>query len=71
MCLNVFSYVSVAEWPPFGRELLIRFTVGSLVFWLIVFLIISHFGFEGETLVLIASVSGHCLYFTFYIINAE
>ena len=27
--------------------------------------VISHFGFEGGTLVLIASVSGHCLSFTF------
>ena len=30
----------------------------------IVILVISHFGFEGGTLVLIASVTGHCLYFT-------
>ena len=29
-----------------------------------VFLVISHFGFEGGTLVLIASVPGHCLSFT-------
>ena len=27
---------------------------------------VSHFGFEGRTLVLIASVPGHCLPFTFY-----
>ena len=27
-------------------------------------LVISHFGFEGGTLVLIASVPGHCLSFT-------
>ena len=32
----------------------------------IVFLFISHFGFEGGTLVLIASVSGYCLSFTSY-----
>ena len=31
----------------------------------IVILVISHFGFEGETLVLIAAVSGHCFSFTF------
>ena len=31
----------------------------------IVILVISHFGFEGWTLVLIASVPGHCLSFTF------
>ena len=34
------------------------------VFWLIVILVISHFGFEGGTLVLIASVPGRCLSFT-------
>ena len=28
-------------------------------------LVISHFGFEGRTLVLIASVPGHCLSFAF------
>ena len=28
-------------------------------------LVVSHFGFEGRTLVLIASVPGHCLPFTF------
>ena len=32
----------------------------------IVILVISHFGFEGRTLILIASVPGHCLFFTFY-----
>ena len=36
------------------------------VFWHIVMLVISHFGFEGGTLVLNASVPGHCLSFTFY-----
>ena len=29
------------------------------------FLVISHFGFEGGTLALIASVPCHCLIFTF------
>ena len=44
----------------------------SLVLRLIVILVISCFGFEGGTLVLIPSVilipsaPGHCLYFTFY-----
>ena len=32
----------------------------------IVILVISHFGFEGQTLVLIAAVSGHCFSFTFF-----
>ena len=29
-------------------------------------LVISHFGFEGRTLVLIVSVSGHCISLTFF-----
>ena len=33
---------------------------------LFVALVVSHFGFEGRTLVLIASVTGHCLPFKFY-----
>ena len=32
------------------------------VFLLIVILVISHLSFEGGTLVLIASVPGHCLF---------
>ena len=31
----------------------------------IVILVISHFGFEGGTLVLIAAVPGHCFSFTY------
>ena len=38
------------------------------VFLLIVILVLYHFGFEGETLVLIASVPGHCLSFTVAIV---
>ena len=56
----------VAEWPLFGRELLIRFTACSLwVILLSVILVIPHFGFECGTLILIASVPGHYLSFTF------
>ena len=36
-----------------------------LVFELIIILVISHFGFEGGTLVRIASVLGHSLSITF------
>ena len=36
------------------------------VFKLIVIVVISHFGFEGGTLVLIVSVPGHCLSFTLF-----
>ena len=35
------------------------------VFWLFVMLAISHFGFEGGMVVLIAPVSGHCILVTF------
>ena len=41
----------------------IRDTVCSLCVYLII-VIISHYGFKGGTLVLIASVPGHCLSFT-------
>ena len=34
------------------------------MFYLIVILIISHFGFEVRTLVMITSVPGYCIYFT-------
>ena len=34
---------------------------------LFVALVVSHFGFEGRNLVLIASVPGHCLTFTYHI----
>ena len=62
----ILSRVKVAEWPPFRRELLIRFTVFSLfILTIIVILVIYHFCFRGGTLVLIASVPGHCLSFTF------
>ena len=30
----------------------------------VVYLVVSHFGFEGGTVVLIAQVPGHCLPFT-------
>ena len=65
-CVSIYL-VRLAEWPHFGRELLIRFTVCSLCILtlVMVILVISYFGFEGGTLVLIASVLGHCLSFTF------
>ena len=40
--------------------------VFSLYFAYCFCLVISHFGFEGGTLVLIASVPGHCLSFTLH-----
>ena len=62
-----FSSVKVAEWPPFGTELLIRLTECSLCFYLL-FLVVSHFDFEGGSVVLIAQFPGHCLHVTFFLI---
>ena len=38
---------------------------------LFVALVVSYFVFDGEPLVLIASVSGHCLPFTFYSLSDQ
>ena len=54
----------VAEWPPFGRELLIWFTACFLCIMTYCNSFISQFGFDGGTLVLIVSVPGLCLSFT-------
>ena len=56
----IFSKVRADKWPPFGKELLIRWTVNSLCF-----MSICSFGFEGETLILITPITGHCLPFRF------
>ena len=44
---------------PFGKELL------TLYSYCMVILVICHFGFEGLSWVLIASVPGHCFLVTF------
>ena len=54
----IFSSVYVADWPPYGKELHVLF-----VLCLFVFSDISLFGFEAETLVLIAPVPGHVIPF--------
>ena len=40
---NIFSSVWVAEWLSFGKELLIRLTIGFFVF-----LVISRFGLRQD-----------------------
>ena len=65
----IFSWFLMAEWPPFGRGLLIRFTVGTLCFLTYCNFSYFPFWFEGGTLVLIASVPVHCLSFTVHFIN--
>ena len=60
----------MAEWPPFGKDLLTRSTVCLFVLCIFVILAVSHFGFEGKTLVLIAPVvAGHCSPFTFNVVQ--
>ena len=66
-----FSKVKVADWPHFGEnaahtvKLYVVFVLCLLfVLCIFVILIVSHFGFEGGTLILIAPVPGHCLPFT-------
>ena len=46
------------------RAALSVYRIFSLYFDFLQFFVISHFGFEGGTLVLIASVPVHCLSFT-------
>ena len=59
MCVHImFSSFSLAEWPPFGKELLTRLTICSLC--ILTICNISHFLFW----VLIASVPDLCILFT-------
>ena len=63
MCVHIiFSLVWVAEWPPFGKELLTRLTISLCILTICNF---SYFGFEGWIWVLIASVPGLCILLTF------
>ena len=52
---------------PFVKDLLIPFTISSLCITSIRILVVSRFGFKGGTLVMIASVPGRWLHFTFYL----
>ena len=62
MCSYYSCSVRVAEWPPFGKELLIRLSICSLCILTICYF---SFGFEGWIWVLIASVTGLCILVTF------
>ena len=61
----IFSSVRVAEWPPFGKELLTRLTICYLCVLTICNFSYSRFGFEGGIRVLIAPVPGRCILVTF------
>ena len=54
----------LVDCPRFWKELFTQLTVGSLCNCLFVIIVISHFGFEGKILVLIAPVPGLCSPFT-------
>ena len=64
MCSYYFNSFWVAEWPPFGKELLTRLTICYCCI-LTIILVISRFAFELLIWVLIASVPGLCIIFTF------
>ena len=59
----ISSYVSVAEWSIFGKELLTQLFIYICLF---VFLILSNFSFDGKTFILVAPIPGHCLPFILF-----
>ena len=61
----IFSSVWVAEWPPFGKELLTRLTISYLCILTICNFSYIRFGFDGSIWVLIAPVPGQCILVTF------
>ena len=65
-CLYLFRL----KWPPFGERAAHSVNRMFTLICLFVSLVVSDFGFEGRALVLIASVPGHCLPFTFNINSA-
>ena len=65
-----FSSVWVDVWPPFGKELLTRLTICSLL-TICNFLSCPCFGFEGGIWVLIIPVLGHCILVTFVSQNGQ
>ena len=69
VCSYQFSSVSVAEWPPFGKELFIRFTICPLCILTIFILVIFRFVFNCRICVLIATVPDHCLLVAFIILT--
>ena len=62
MCVHIiFSLVWVADWPPFGKELLTRLTICSLC--ILIILDISCLGYDCWIWGLITSVSSLCIHF--------
>ena len=57
VCFYLFSFVSVAEWPPDGKQLLTRLTIIMFSHMLTICNIsYFRFGFKGWVLILIATV---------------
>ena len=67
-CVHYFSLVWVGEWPPFGKKLLTRLAICSLLYFdyfLILFISRLGLGRGGWIWVLIASVPDLCILLTF------
>ena len=60
----ILGSVIVAEWPPFGKELLARLTVCYLCLFLCVIPFISRFGLEDRISGLTVPVPGHSFSYT-------
>ena len=62
VCLRIFSYVKVTEWPPIGK--IAAHSAYEMFSWykyLIVSLVFSHLGFWSGSLFLIAPFPDLCL----------
>ena len=62
VCLHIFSYVKVTEWPPIGK--IAAHSAYEMFSWykyLIVSLVFSHLGFWSGSLFLIAPFPDLCL----------
>ena len=69
VCLHIFSYVKVTEWPPIGK--IAAHSAYEMFSWykyLIVSLFFSHLGFWSGSLFLIAPFPDLCLLVLFFLI---
>ena len=68
VCVHIiFNSVWVTEWPPFGKELPTRLIICSLNILTICNFSYFPFGFDGWISVLLASVTGLCILFRFFV----
>ena len=67
VCLHIFSYVKVTEWPPIGKIAgHSAYVMFSWYMYLIVSLVFSHLGFWSGSLFLIAPFPDLCLLVLFF-----